>query len=219
MYITWLGHSCFKIEEKIGNDLITVVTDPYDDSVGLRLPKIKADIISVSHGHGDHANVDAVLPAADRQPVVLDRPGEYEVKGVAAAGIGSYHDKKQGEELGKSVIFKFEIEGVKLLHLGDIGTTLSDTQLERIGDVDVMFVPVGGKFTIDAKDAAEIVRQVEPRIVIPMHYKIDGVKIDIDGVEKFKKEMGNKFETLDKLKITRKDLPEETTKLVILNRG
>ena len=95
MYITWLGHSCFKIEEKIGNDLITVVTDPYGDSVGLRLPKTKADIISVSHGHDDHSNVDAILPAADRPPIILDRSGEYEVKGVAVVGIGSYHDKER----------------------------------------------------------------------------------------------------------------------------
>jgi L-ascorbate metabolism protein UlaG (beta-lactamase superfamily) len=220
MNITWHGQSCFKIEEKIKGQLVTVVTDPYEnEATGLRLPKMKAEIVTVSHDHDDHNNYGSILPVDSEQPKLIDRPGEYEANGVFVAGIGAYHDKKSGEELGKSVMYKMDIGGIKLLHLGDLGTTLSDAQLEKIDDVDVLFVPVGGKYTIDAKEAAEVVRQVEPRIVIPMHYSIPGLKYDIESVDKFKKEMGNNAEEVSKLKISKKDLPQEEIKLVILEKS
>ncbi len=218
MNITWLGHSCFKFEEKINGQNFVIVTDPYDKSTGLKLPKTKADLITVSHYHDDHSNYEAI-EANERQPVLLDRPGEYEVGGVFVFGIGSFHDKKQGAEYGKSVMFKFNIEGVKILHLGDLGTTLSDKQLEKIEDVDILLIPVGGKYTVDAKVAAEIVRQIEPRIVVPMHYKIPGLTLDVDGVENFKKEMGSGAEVVSKLKISKKDLPQEETKVVIFEKA
>ena len=219
MDITWLGHSCFKIEGKIKGQPVIVVTDPYDNSTGLKLPKVKADLVSVSHAHEDHNNYAGFSGTEEALPLLIDRPGEYEVKGVFATGIGSYHDKKQGEERGKSVMFRFDLDGIKVLHLGDLGTALSGAQLERIEDVDILLIPVGGKYTIDAKEAAAVVRQIEPRIVIPMHYSIPGLKLDIDGVEKFKKEMGNKVEVLNKLKIAKKDLPQDEIKFIILEKS
>ena len=219
MNISWLGHSCFKMEEKIKGQQITILTDPFDKGTGLRLPKIKAEMVTVSHYHDDHSNVAGVHPVEGKDLVVIDRPGEYEVAGVFVFGIGSYHDKKQGQELGKSVMFKFDIGGIKVLHMGDIGTTLSDLQLEKVDEVDVLLIPVGGKYTVNAKEAAEIVRQIEPRIVIPMHYKIPGLKIDIDGLDNFRKEMGNKAETVNKLKIAKKDLPVDDVKLIILEKA
>lgn len=218
MNITWLGQSCFRIEEKIGSQPVVIITDPFDNSIGLKLSKQKADMVSVSHNHSDHNNFMAITGAEDKPPVVIDRPGEYEVKSVFALGIGSYHDKAQGDELGKSVMFKFDIDGIKVLHLGDLGTSLSDAQLERIEDIDILLIPVGGKYTLNAKEAAEVVREIEPRIVIPMHYKIPGLNVDIDGVEKFQKEMGSKAEVLPKLKISKKDLPADEIKLIILQK-
>ncbi|MFH0779382.1 MAG: MBL fold metallo-hydrolase [Parcubacteria group bacterium] len=219
MNISWLGHSCFKLEEKIGGNNVTVVTDPYDNETGLRFPKTRADILTVSHYHHDHGNAEAVIGAEDgKPPFLIDRPGEYETKGVFVNGIGSYHDNKEGAERGKSVMFLFTVEGVRVLHLGDLGTTLSDAQLEKIGEVDVLLIPVGGKYTINAKEAAEVVRQIEPCIVIPMHYKTPETGSDLDGVEKFAKEMGNGAEKTNKLKVVKKDLAMENTKLVIMER-
>jgi L-ascorbate metabolism protein UlaG (beta-lactamase superfamily) len=218
MTITWLGQSCFKIEEKIKGETVTVLTDPYTKEVGFKLPKTRADIVTSSHDHFDHNNVGEVLGVDNDKPVIFDRPGEYEVKGVFVTGIGSYHDKKKGEERGKSTMFKFDIDGTRILHLGDLGTALSDYQLERIENVDILLIPVGGKYTIDGKEAAEIVKQIDPRIVIPMHYKIKGLNVEVESAEKFIKEMGNNAQTLPKFKIAKKDLPQEKTELVVLDR-
>ncbi|MFA6537301.1 MAG: MBL fold metallo-hydrolase [Patescibacteria group bacterium] len=219
MNISWLGQSCFRIEDKIQNQPVVIVTDPFhDEATGLKLPKMEADLVCVSHNHDDHNNILAVGAIDGKNPVIIDRPGEYEIKNVFIKGIGSYHDKKNGEELGKSVMFHMYVNGINLLHLGDLGTTLSDSQLEKIGEVDILFVPVGGKWTIDAIEAGAVVRQIEPRIVIPMHYAIPGLKIELDLVEKFKKEMGGKFETMPKLKISAKDLPVDEIKLIVLDR-
>jgi len=218
MNISWLGQSCFKIEDKVNNQTVAIITDPFAESIGLRVPKMEADLVSVSHNHDDHNNIAAVNGFEKKNPVIIDRPGEYEVKNVFIKGIGSYHDKKNGEELGKSTMFHFNLSGVNILHLGDLGTALSDGQLEKIGEVDILMVPIGGKWTLDAAEAAAVVRQIEPRIVIPMHYSIPGLKIELDSVEKFKKEMGGKFESMPKLKISAKDLPVDEIKLVILEK-
>ena len=218
MNITWLGQSCFKIEEKVAGNLVSVVTDPYDKKIGLRLPKTKANLATISHDHFDHNNVEAIVGIEENEPFVIDRSGEYEYRGIFVAGIGSFHDKKEGAERGKSVMFRIEINGISILHCGDLGTTLSDEQLEKIGNVDILLVPVGGTYTINAKEAAEIVRQVEPRVVIPMHYKIPGLDLDVDDVKGFIKEMGNGSEVMSKFKISKKDLPVEETQLVILEK-
>ena len=195
---------------------MTVITDPYDKSIGLKIGRPKADIVTISHAHPGHNAVDAVSGIDSDQPLVFDRPGEYESKNVFVHGIGAYHDKKDGAEFGKTTMFRFDIGGVTILHLGDLGTVLSDQQLEKIGDVDILLVPVGGKTTLDAKLAAEVVKQVDPRIVIPMHYKIDDLVGDYDTVDAFKKEMGSKCEVMPKYKIAKKDLPVDSTEVVLL---
>jgi len=219
MNITWLGQSCFKFEEKIGSNTVTVITDPYNNSIGLKMSKIKADLVSVSHDHEDHNNISAIESADENDLVIIDRPGEYEVKGVFVYGIGAYHDKKQGSERGKTNMFLFEIAGINILHLGDLAVPLSDKQLEKIGEVDILLIPVGGKETLNAQEAVDVVSQIEPRIVIPMHYKIPGLELDIETVDKFKSLMGGKAEVLPKYKIAKKDLPPEDIQLIILEKS
>jgi len=217
MNISWLGHSCFKFEEKINGYSVCVITDPYAASIGLKIGRPKADIVTVSHAHPGHSAVEAVAGVEAEMPLLFDRPGEYESKSVFVQGIGAYHDSKDGAERGKTTMFKFDIGGITILHVGDLGVALSDKQIEKIGDIDILIVPVGGKTTLDASGAAEVVKQVDPRIVIPMHYKIDGLVGDYATVDAFKKEMGATGEFLPKYKIAKKDLPVETTEVVLLS--
>lgn len=217
MNISWLGHSCFKFEEKIKGIPVVVITDPYSKSTGFRLPKLQADILTVSHFDENHSNLEIVSGIDSPKPMIFDRPGEYEVKSVFVNGIGAYHDTKQGVEKGKVTMFKFEIDGVTILHCGDLATTLSDAQLAKIEEIDILLIPIGGKNTLDGKKAAEVVKQIEPRIVIPMHYSVANSKIELDTLEKFKQEIG-KGEVLPKLKISKKDLPQEDTKVIILEK-
>lgn len=214
MIITYLGHSCFKIQDKAGSEGVTVVTDPFDKNVGLKVPNFEADIVTVSHKHNDHSNINALRG----NPFVIDSAGEYEAKGVAINGIESYHDAKDGVERGKNIIYRIDIDNVSVAHLGDLGHELDAKQLERLEGTDVLLIPVGGKYTIDAKKAIEVIKQIEPRIVIPMHYKVKGSKInDIDEVDKFIKESGMAPTNEEKLKVSKKDLPQEDTELVILS--
>jgi L-ascorbate metabolism protein UlaG (beta-lactamase superfamily) len=213
MHLTYLGHSCFKIQDKITADGVTVLTDPYDKSVGLRAPSLEADIVTISHGHPDHNNKGAIRGSV----FVIDSAGEYDVKGVLVEGIDSFHDEKSGAERGHNIIYRITVDDVSIVHLGDLGHILDTKQLEHLSGADILLIPVGGRYTIDAKKAVEVVSQIEPRIVIPMHYKTEGVKLEIDGVEKFVKELGLKPRTEDKLKISKKELPVEDMELVILN--
>lgn len=212
MYITWFGQSCFKIQDKVSADGVTLVTDPFDKTIGLKIPNFEADIITVSHDHHDHNNTGALRGNA----VVINTPGEYDIKNVSIQGIGSFHDNNNGKEKGKNVIFRFEIEDISIAHLGDLGHVLKDDQLEALSGIDILLVPVGGKYTLDYKNAVEVVNQIEPRIVIPMHYQIPGLKVDIDPVDKFIKELGITPTKEEKLKISKKDLPQEDMELVIL---
>jgi len=212
MIITWQGHSCFKIQDKIGPEGVTVVTDPFDKKVGLKVPNFEADIVTISHDHFDHNNAGALRG----KPMVLDCAGEYDFKGVLVEGVDSYHDEKEGKERGHNIIFRIEIDDISITHLGDLGSPLNDTQLEKLVGTDILLIPVGGGYTIDAKKAVEIIAQIEPRIVIPMHYKIPGLKVDVEGVDKFVKELGIQATYEDKLKISKRDLPQEERELVIL---
>ena len=231
MNITYYGHSCFKI---ISNSLV-IITDPFDKSVGLVPPRLGADIITVSHDHYDHNNTQAISGS----PFIINGPGEYEIKGISIKGILSFHDNCQGQERGLNTIYLIETEGIKLCHLGDFGQDkLIDTQFEAINNPDILFIPVGGKYTIDAASASSLISQVEPKIVLPMHYKISGLKIDLPPtfsslgkkgrevsnqkvgglapLDKFLKEMGiAKKEPIDKLTIKKKDLPQETEVMVM----
>jgi L-ascorbate metabolism protein UlaG (beta-lactamase superfamily) len=213
MIIQWIGQSCFKIQTKNNGNEVTIITDPYDDKTGLKMPKTQADIVTISHNHHDHNNLDAVKG----DPFVISTPGEYETKEVLIYGIPSYHDSKNGSEKGNNTIYKFVSEEIHIAHLGDLGHALTNEQLEKIGTVDVLMIPVGGNYTIDYKKAIEIISQLEPRIVIPMHYKISGLTADIATVDEFVKNCALPLEKMDKLKILKKDLPPDTTKLVILS--
>ncbi|MFA4942336.1 MAG: MBL fold metallo-hydrolase [Patescibacteria group bacterium] len=213
MIITWQGQSCFKIQDKVGSEGITLVTDPFDKSLGLKLPNFEADIITVSHNHADHNNTSAFRGA----PKIVKSAGEYDIKGVMIEGILSYHDESQGKERGSNIIYRIEIDDITICHLGDLGHVLDNKQLERLEGIDILLIPVGGNYTIDAKKAVEVISQIEPRIVIPMHYKTGDMKIDIDGVDKFVKELGIEATYEEKLKINKKDLPAEDMELVILS--
>lgn len=209
MTITWFGHSCFRVEAKGVN----ILFDPFSKEIGLRPPRIRDDIILVSHEHYDHNATDG----ADGETFIIRNPGEYERKGVAIQGIRAFHDKKEGAERGMSTIYRVRVEDVTLCHLGDFGQAeLSTEQIEAIGDVDVLFVPVGGTYTIDGKEAAAIVSAIEPKIIIPMHYAVDGLSIpSLDGPERFLKEVGLSPDKGETLRVTAKDLPVDETKLFV----
>lgn len=216
MVIQWYGQACIEVRTKPGaNGEVTVVFDPYDPKIGLRLPRLSADVVAVTHDHYDHNNV----PGVSGSPFLVQGPGEYEVKQIFLYGIPSWHDDKEGQERGPNTMYLLESEGMSLAHLGDLGQPeLTQAQLEHFEGVDILILPVGGTYTVNAKQAAAIVSQIEPRIIIPIHYQIVGLKVGkpLDGVEKFVHELGLKPETTDKLKITKKDLPQEETKLVVL---
>jgi len=213
MIITWQGQSCFKIQDKVGSEGITLVTDPFDKSLGLKVPNFEADIVTVSHDHYDHNNVAAFRGT----PKVIKSAGEYDIKGVMIEGVLSYHDASQGKERGNNIIYRIEMDDITICHLGDLGHVLDNKQLKRLEGINILLVPVGGKYTLDAKLAVEVISQIEPRIVIPMHYKTKDMKIDIDGVDKFIKELGIEATYEEKLKINKKDLPAEDMELVILS--
>jgi L-ascorbate metabolism protein UlaG (beta-lactamase superfamily) len=215
MIINWFGQSCFKIQ---GENSV-LVTDPFDKIYGLKVPRLAADTVTISHDHKDHNNIKTVKAIADTKPFVIDNSGEYEIKNIFIYGISSYHDNKEGQERGKNIIYRIEIEGMSLAHLGDLGHILTNGQVEKLEGVDILLIPVGGTYTINAKQATEIISQLEPRIVIPMHYNIPGLKLPkkIDGVNTFCKEIGVcPTEKITKFKIAKKDLPQEEMKVIIL---
>lgn len=214
MDITFLGHSSFKIKTKTA----TIITDPFDPKmVGLKYSGVEGEIITVSHDHGDHNAVDKVSGIKK----IIDGPGEYEVSGVSVMGFSTFHDDKNGEERGKNTVYVIEADGLRLVHLGDLGHQLSDDLVDEIGDTDVLMIPVGGFFTIGPKDAAEIVRKIEPYFVIPMHYKINGMLPQFDKlepVESFLKEAGYSTENSSKFTIKKEDiLEDQSTKVIVLS--
>ena len=141
MIITWQGHSCFKIQDKIGTDGVTLVTDPFDKETGLKVPNFEADIVTVSHDHHDHNNIGALRGT----PFVIECAGEYDYKGILVEGIDSFHDEKKGEERGGNIIYRIEVDDISVAHLGDLGTVLDNTQLEKLVGTDVLLIPVGGE--------------------------------------------------------------------------
>jgi len=213
MNITWYGHSCFKLQSK---DII-LITDPFDKKIGLKPPFGTADIVTVSHDHYDHNNFTTLKG----NPFLIDSAGEYEIKKVSIRGIESYHDNENGKERGSNIIFVIEMEDINICHLGDLGQkSLQDKQIEKIGQVDILFIPIGGVFTLGWKEASNIISQIEPRIIIPMHYKIPGIKGDLlklDDISNFSKEHGiSSNDAVDKLNIKKKDLPQDEETVIIM---
>lgn len=209
MDITWYGQSCFRLKGKS----VTVVTDPFNpEYTGLKFPKLAADIVTVSHEHGDHNNVTAI----EGSPFVVRGPGEYEVKGVYVVGVETWHDASGGKERGENVAYAITIDDVSVCHIGDLGHKFSPEQLEILNGIDMLLVPVGGVYTVDAEKATEIIAQLEPSIVIPMHYQIEGLKFQLAPVSDFLKEMGKEeIQPISKLSITREKLPSETQVIVL----
>jgi L-ascorbate metabolism protein UlaG (beta-lactamase superfamily) len=216
MNIQYYGHSCFKITTKPagrGQQDVTLFLDPFDKSIGLRPPQGSADLVISTHGHHDHNNIEAIKG----EPYIVDIPGEYSVKGINIVGIPSFHDAKQGTEHGLNTIFVFESEDMRLCHMGDLGSDLTEKQLEDINGVDILMIPIGGKYTIDGKKAVDIIKKIEPKIIIPMHYKINGSNMDVDDEKKFCNEMGNCPRTkVSKLNLKKKEIEEKSMEVVLM---
>ena len=203
MDISWLGHSCFRIR---GSHVI-VITDPYSPDLGYSLGKPTARIVTVSHQHPGHSYIKGIGGG----PRLVIRPGEYEINGVLIIGIATFHDADKGEKRGKNTAYLIEVDEVSICHLGDLGHVLTAQQVEEIGNVDVLMLPVGGVSTINASVAAEVVRQLEPKVVVPMHYKTSALNRELEPVESFLKEVGVKqVEPQSKLSLTKSSLPLST---------
>ncbi len=206
--IYFLGQACFRIKGKS----TTVVVDPYNAAfTGLSPLKLEADIVCISHDHQDHSEKSVVKGAGEgADPFVISGPGEYEIQGVNIVGVSSFHDDKEGAERGRNVIYQITIDGVDIVHLGDLGQKkLTQAQIEEIS-CDVLLIPVGGVYTIDGKEAVEIVSQLEPKVVIPMHYKLAKLKFDLADVSQFLTAMGKeKPEQMPKYSISEDRMPED----------
>jgi L-ascorbate metabolism protein UlaG (beta-lactamase superfamily) len=205
--VTWLGQSCFRLRGRSA----AVVTDPFPPALGPKL-RLDGNLVTVSHPHENHSHVQSVKDA-----YVVEGPGEYEVAGVTVRGLPTYHDSQQGAEHGRNTVYVIELDDVRVCHLGDLGHTLDDRALETIGNVDVLLVPVGGGRTLDGAKAAEVVRQVEPRYVVPMHFGHPSLRTELAPVERFLKEMGvPESEAQAKLTVQASAAAEGETKVVVL---
>lgn len=203
MEITWLGHSCFRLKGKEA----VVIIDPYPPDLGYSLGNPQANILALTHPHPNHSYVQGVAG----EPKKISGPGEYEIAGVFVSGISCFHDNTQGQKLGKNTIYHIVIDDVAICHLGDLGHVPPPDMIEDIGNVEVLLVPVGGVSTIDAAAAAETVRRLQPKVVIPMHYKTPAVMKELDPIDKFLKEIGVKeVSSQPKLSLTRTTLSPPT---------
>ena len=208
MEIVWLGHSCFRIRGKEA----TIVTDPFDRTLGYPVKKLTANIVTVSHPHPQHSFLEDVAGS----PKVISRPGEYEIANVFINGIATFHDADGGEHRGKNTVYLVQIEEVSICHLGDLGHVPTAEQIEQMSDTDILMVPVGGGATIGAAAAVEIISLLQPKLVIPMHFKTEVVKMDLEPLEHFLKEMGLKeVVTQPKLNVSKSGLPTDTSVVVL----
>ena len=203
LQIRWHGHSCFGITNEI-----TLVTDPHDGkSIGIHAPNVTGDIVLVSHDHYDHNSVKSVEKEGGK---VITDTRKRNITNVEIKGIESFHDECRGDKRGNNIIYKFTMEDITFCHMGDLGHDLDEDTVQKIGDVDILFIPIGGTFTLDAKQAWRIIKKVKPRIAVPMHYKIGGLSLPITGIEPFLEE--SKYEILkvgNEIDIEKEDLPEE----------
>jgi len=203
LQIRWHGHSCFEIT----NDM-TVVTDPHDGrSIGIPTPSVAGDIILVSHDHFDHNSIKTV-EKEDSKIIKDDR--KRNISNIEIRGIETFHDEARGAKRGKNIMYKFTMEGVNFCHMGDLGHELDDETAQKIGDVDILFIPVGGNFTIDDKQAWNVINKIKPKIIIPMHYRIGGLSIPIAGIDPFLSRSRYKvLKVGNEIDIEKEDLPSE----------
>ncbi len=208
MDITWYGQSCFRLRFKGA----TIITDPYSSEIGLKLPRQKAEIATISHDHRDHNNTRGV----GGEPVFFSGPGEYERAGIFLFGIPTFHDRRNGRDRGRNTAFLIEGDDLSICHLGDLGHVPTQAQIEQLNALDVLFIPVGGGPTLNASEAAEVVGLLGPRFVVPMHYQLPGLKIKLDPVAKFLREMGvDKGTPQESLRVVAVSEPHETQIVVL----
>ena len=211
MKIEYLGHSCFKLTESTGT---SVICDPYDEAVGYGVPEMSADAVTVSHHHYDHDAVKSVKGS----PVIIDKECSYDLPGVEINAIKSFHDGEEGKLRGGNLIFKFRMDGIDVCHLGDLGEECSSALIDELLPVNVLLIPVGGTYTIDAEMAKEYVDRIMPEVVIPMHYRDKGCKLDIDKVDAFLNLFADVEEAEESaIELMRNDLKDDT-KIVVLRR-
>jgi len=210
MEIAWYGHACFQLRGKN----VTLITDPFSPQPGHSLGKINAPIVTISHDHPGHNYAQGI----GGQPRIVRGPGEYEISDVLITGVPAYHDNKRGQELGRNTIYVIHMDDMVICHLGDLGHILQEEQLEEVADADVLLIPISGQHTINAAQAAEVISQVEPRIVIPMHYR-PSTGEGPDPLDKFCREMGiESVNTQPKLLITRNTMPAEMQVVILETR-
>jgi len=209
--IKWLGHSSFLIAL---DDAVKIVTDPFDSRVGYPAPDESAKICVISHDHFDHNCVSVVKG----NPEVVKGTGEKEAKGIKFKCVGSFQDDTEGSQRGENTIWVFELGGIKFAHVGDLGIALDDSQTKQIGAVDILFVPTGGFYTIDAATASKVAATLNARVVIPMHYKTAflGDNFPLSGVDEFLKGKENVVKVgSNSVSFTKENLPEKTTVYVL----
>jgi L-ascorbate metabolism protein UlaG (beta-lactamase superfamily) len=209
MEITWFGHSCFRIKGKEA----VVLMDPCSETSGYALGKVQANMVTISHAHPGHSYLDTLQEGYR----AIKGPGEYEIKDTYITGIATFHDDVQGKKSGKNTVYVIEMEGVTFCHLGDLGHALTPEVTGELGSINVLFVPVGGHSTIWAQAAADLVRNVNPGIAIPMHYKTEAEKAELEFPERFLKELGIKdLVSQPKFVVTRTNIPA-STQVVLLD--
>jgi len=207
--VSWLGHAMFLLEDGMGHRL---VTDPYNDYVGYPLPDVEAGIVLVSHDHADHSNVDLVKG----DPLIVRDPSPRDIDGIKIAGFPTYHDAKGGAERGPNIAYRWEMQGLNFVHLGDLGHPLDDGAAQGLAGADVLFIPVGGLFTIEPDGAAQVVDALRPRIAIPMHYRNAACGFPIETEEPFiSRFTAVEMEGKTPVYISVEDLPTETLILVM----
>ncbi len=208
MEIFWYGLSCFRFKSR----QLTIVADPFSPEVGLTHSPVRAQVVTISHDAPGHHHLKAVRGYEH----VFDGPGEYEVNGVFITGVATYHRGQPGKR-ERNTAFLYEFDDLSIGHLGDLGEMLDRKQIEAFNSPDVLMVPVGGGDTLDASKAVEVITELEPRIVIPMHYAQPGLKLKLDPLEKFLKEMGTEtMEPMPSLKLRRSDVAGDETRVVLL---
>ena len=204
MIIKWFGHSCFLITSENGTKLLM---DPFKKMLGYKLPQIDANIVTTSHNHSDHNNIDAVKGTF----LHINQPGSFSNDGIKIKGVETFHDKTAGSRRGKNTVFNFTIDGINICHCGDLGHILNSKQLEEIGSVDILLLPVGGLVTINAFDATQVMNQLNPTIVIPMHYRTKAlglVGLAFGKVDKFIMASGLQAKEYEKLEINERNIKD-----------
>ncbi|CAN5224244.1 MBL fold metallo-hydrolase [soil metagenome] len=210
--LTWLGHACFRLRGREG----VVLTDPPDPASGHAIPRTDAHLVTMSHSHPGHSSLRSV----GGDPVRLSGPGEYEVREILVTGVGTWHDDEKGAKRGRNTIFTIRLDDLVICHLGELGHSLSSGELERIGDVDIVLVPISGSdVNLAASTAAEVVQQLEPKVVVPMSYDSEGRKKDAP-FERLLHELGVKELTpVPKLSVTRSSLPDNVQVVALDSRA